>query len=221
MTDPNMKAKVENLLYQWHNDTKFESSSTRLRENPYYQMLIELGEEAVPFLVAEMDGHLSHALCTITGENPVEEHVAGDMDAIASYWKEWLKQKNTRKKYPESHTVLGISLVPHETYETYDRRHRALVQWKGSNSIVDVVVEHSPDFYRNRHEYLDITVTVQGRVFASNSKTWEEVDVSLYRELNQCERLRMEEADRATKRLEEIRNNRSLFDASILKGNEQ
>lgn len=216
MPDPNMRAKVENILYRWHADTKFESSSTKQRENPYYQMLIELGEEAIPFLVAEMDGHLDHALRAITGENPVEEHVAGDMDAIASYWADWLKQKNTRKKYPEQRSVLGVSLEPFE----FRNRNQDVVVWMGDNDILDITVEHSSYFGRRNHEYLEVRINISqpdepDRLFGVHVNSWESIEEEIQSALDYEEKLYTDQLNLATSNLSKVQSNRKLFKESL------
>lgn len=214
--DSNMRAKVENLLYLWRANTQFESSSTQLRENLYYKRLIELGEEAVPFLVAEMDGHLSHALCTITEENPVEEQDAGDMDAIASCWKQWLTEKNTRKKYPEQHIVLGVNLEPFE----FRHRNEDVVVWMGDNDVFDIKVEHSSYFGKRRHEYLEVRITISqpdepDRGLYVNPKSWESVEEAIRDALDFEENLYTDQLNLAVSRLNDVRSNRKLIEENL------
>jgi len=92
-------------LKQWSKETVFLSSSNRKIQNPSYQAIVKMGEKAVPIILKHMSkfkghgGHLSTALCLITGANPVTEEIAGRMARISEAWIRW-GQKNWPLKSP-------------------------------------------------------------------------------------------------------------------------
>lgn len=60
-----------------------------------YQRIIGLGPKAIPLILLELQQETDHwfwALEAITGENPVVDKDAGDMEASADAWIEWGKE---------------------------------------------------------------------------------------------------------------------------------
>jgi len=61
-----------------------------------YQNIIGMGPAVVPLILKELEKEPDHwfwALEAITGENPVGENEAGDLEASARAWVQWGKQK--------------------------------------------------------------------------------------------------------------------------------
>jgi hypothetical protein len=88
---PGHGPRVAALVSTWLRDTEFDSTSEKF-SHPAYKQIIELGEKAVPFLLAEMrdrPDQWSTALRTITGENPVPPEARGRLREIARSWVEW------------------------------------------------------------------------------------------------------------------------------------
>jgi hypothetical protein len=60
--------------------------------NPAYRQIIEMGWEAVPFLLSEVNqqsGHWFTALAQITGSNPVTNQMRGNLRSIRRAWICW------------------------------------------------------------------------------------------------------------------------------------
>ena len=60
--------------------------------HPAYQQIIGMGTPALPLIFQELQREPDHwfwALGAITGENPVPEEDAGDLDAMTDAWLSW------------------------------------------------------------------------------------------------------------------------------------
>ena len=60
--------------------------------HPAYQQIIGMGEYALPLIFQALQREPDHwfwALGAITGENPVPDAHAGDLDAMTSDWLSW------------------------------------------------------------------------------------------------------------------------------------
>ena len=80
------------LLRQWRSETRFCSSLSQVVQHPAYEQMIRLGPQVVPLILHELAAqpdHLFYALTAITGENPVHDDDAGDLDAMTRAWLEW------------------------------------------------------------------------------------------------------------------------------------
>jgi hypothetical protein len=85
------------LVEKWRAGTAFISSLTRLAMHPAYQQIIGMGRAAIPLLLRELQSTPDHwfwALTAITGENPVNEKDAGNLQKMAETWIEWGRQRN-------------------------------------------------------------------------------------------------------------------------------
>lgn len=86
--------KFNVLASTWRRETALQSSVTTLAMHPAYQQIIGLGELGLPLIFQELRREPDHwfwALQAITGENPVSEENAGDLEAMASDWLAWAK----------------------------------------------------------------------------------------------------------------------------------
>lgn len=84
------------LARHWQTESRFLSFARQMARLPSYQAIIEMGEEALPFIFAEMQkqpGHWFIALRQITGENPVRPEHKGDLQKMTADWLEWAKEK--------------------------------------------------------------------------------------------------------------------------------
>jgi len=87
-----LEAELRQLAAEWKRSRGVASSITRLAMLPPYQRIIGKGKDAVPFLLRELAREPDHwfwALTAITGENPVPEQAAGDLQAMARAWIAW------------------------------------------------------------------------------------------------------------------------------------
>ena len=60
--------------------------------NTHYQQLIGMGPVAIPLVLREMaeaPDLFDWALSAITGDSPVPEEAAGDLERVAAAWLDW------------------------------------------------------------------------------------------------------------------------------------
>ena len=92
-----LRAQFTRLADLWKRDTAHLSNITRRAMHPAYQRIICMGHEAVPFMLEEFrKGQLDDwfwALSAITGENPITEGIAGDVEDMAEAWLQWGRTK--------------------------------------------------------------------------------------------------------------------------------
>ena len=65
---------------------------TAMAMHPTYQQIIGMGEPALPLIFQDLRREPDHwfwALGAITGENPVPDAHAGDLDAMTHDWLSW------------------------------------------------------------------------------------------------------------------------------------
>lgn len=77
---------------EWKRDMRFCSSPEIAAAHPSYQRIIGMGPEAVPLILREMQaepGLWFDALMAITGEQPIAESHAGDIEAMTADWISW------------------------------------------------------------------------------------------------------------------------------------
>lgn len=85
-----LKAELKSHIKKWKDDTGFMSCIKTEHES--YQAIIKMGKVVLPFLLKEMietPNHFSHALIAISGENPIPQEIAGNLDLIVEVWKKW------------------------------------------------------------------------------------------------------------------------------------
>ena len=90
-----IKNRFEDLRDQWMENTKYESSATKIVEHPCYQEIIETGESMIPFILREVrtgNNHWFYALRKITGYTPRN---AGKLnfDELRLAWMEWSEEQ--------------------------------------------------------------------------------------------------------------------------------
>lgn len=92
----NLETKFPALVERWKKDTEADSSIARMVRHPAYQQIIEMGQAAVPLLLAELQRELDFwfaALHAITGANPAPPEAAGKVKQMAQAWIEWGREK--------------------------------------------------------------------------------------------------------------------------------
>ena len=81
------------LAAQWREDTRFESSLMQSITHPAYRAIVQLGQDAVPVLLKQLQQQQLEpwffALREITGVDPVASAQRGNMQAIAGAWLHW------------------------------------------------------------------------------------------------------------------------------------
>lgn len=81
----------DEMASQWKRETRHLSSINAIAMHPDYQRIISFGPEALPFICRSLKKKPDHwfwALAAITGENPVREEDAGDIDKMMKAWLE-------------------------------------------------------------------------------------------------------------------------------------
>lgn len=87
-----VEQKFQGLASRWRHETALQSSMTALAMHPAYQQIIGLGDRALPLIFQELRREPDHwfwALGAITGENPVPDAHAGDLEAMTCDWLFW------------------------------------------------------------------------------------------------------------------------------------
>lgn len=84
--------RFHKLVANWKAKSRHLSNVAQISMVFSYQSIIGMGPEVVPLILAELDKEPDHwfwALEAITGENPVGDDIAGDMEASAKAWLQW------------------------------------------------------------------------------------------------------------------------------------
>jgi hypothetical protein len=90
--DEGLRVAFEELALAWSTATAHLSSPTRLMEHFAYRQIIGLGPRVLPLLLRDLQetGRFWFpALNAITGENPIPEEAAGDVDRMSEAWIKW------------------------------------------------------------------------------------------------------------------------------------
>jgi len=93
--------RFQKLRDDWKSKTRHLSNTAQISLVFSYQTIIGMGTPVVPLILAELEKRPEHwfwALEAITGENPVAQGDAGDVEASARAWVEWGKQKGLLPK---------------------------------------------------------------------------------------------------------------------------
>jgi hypothetical protein len=81
-----------NVAEQWKSETAPYSSIRRKKQHPLYRQIVEIGEAAVPLILADLNrkpSHLFWALGEITGESPAENSNARNFLDVVKAWLKW------------------------------------------------------------------------------------------------------------------------------------
>jgi hypothetical protein len=90
------KARFRRLAREWREDTGFLSSTTEKSMHPAYQMIIGMGPDALPMIIADLrenSGHWYWALKAISSEDPVSPANRGNIRLMRDAWLTWADQK--------------------------------------------------------------------------------------------------------------------------------
>ena len=91
-TDEGVRVAFEELALSWSSATAHLSSPAKLIEHPAYRQIIGLGPAVLPLILRDL-AHTNRfwfpALNAITGENPIPDDAAGDVERMTAAWIEW------------------------------------------------------------------------------------------------------------------------------------
>jgi hypothetical protein len=96
-----IQERFRELRDDWKSKARHLSNTAQISLVFPYQMIIGMGPQVVPLILAELEKETDHwfwALEAITGENPVAEQEAGDVEASARAWIRWGKQNGLLAK---------------------------------------------------------------------------------------------------------------------------
>jgi len=91
-----IQKEFNELAKQWRSERGAVSSTTALSMHPAYQLIIGMGERVLPFIFADLQKQLDHwfwALRAITHADPVSPENRGNMEAMATAWLNWGREK--------------------------------------------------------------------------------------------------------------------------------
>jgi len=89
--------RFKKLAARWKNESRFMSSPFQMANLPSYRAIIGMGPAVIPLLLNELSNETDHwffALWQLTGENPVPEDAAGDIQRMAQAWLRWGEQRH-------------------------------------------------------------------------------------------------------------------------------
>jgi hypothetical protein len=88
----NIEETYHRLAEEWKSETAPLSSIRRKKQHPAYRKLVEMGEPAIPFILADLarkPSHLFWVLRDITNLNPADPAAAGNFLDVIDSWIEW------------------------------------------------------------------------------------------------------------------------------------
>ena len=91
-----LEESFRKLADEWLEHIAFEASLSAITKLPSYRAIIDLGEEAVPFLLRELESRPNFwfaALREITKANPVPDKDKGDLGKMTQAWLRWAKEQ--------------------------------------------------------------------------------------------------------------------------------
>lgn len=93
--DPNVRSVEEEfneLANQWHDETDFLSSPSRITGSDTYLRIISLGRRVIPLILEDLKergGSWYRALRIISDDNPVSVGARGDVEQMKQAWLQW------------------------------------------------------------------------------------------------------------------------------------
>lgn len=94
-----LELEFSNLVKKWKEGRGPVSLANRMAAHPAYRQIMQMGEPAIPLILAELEREVDHwfiALHEITGANPVRQQSRGKLLEMAAAWLEWGRQKGYR-----------------------------------------------------------------------------------------------------------------------------
>ncbi|HZV03649.1 MAG TPA: hypothetical protein VE999_01035 [Gemmataceae bacterium] len=90
-----LKERFRRLSAVWQKETAYLSSMTEASHHPAYQEIIHLGPDVIPLLLRDLQAHHTHwfaALHALTGAEPIDPSVAGNVPKMVDAWLCWAKE---------------------------------------------------------------------------------------------------------------------------------
>lgn len=87
-------------LAKWHSETEFSSLLAEKRAHPAYRQIVDLGEEAIPLILKEIESSPSFvfmALHDITGDDPIAVEHRGRVPLMIEDWLRWGSEHGFRQ----------------------------------------------------------------------------------------------------------------------------
>ena len=87
-------------LEKWRSETELSSMLSEKRAHPAYQEIVNLGEEAIPLILEEIESRASFifmALHDITGRNPIPQEDRGRVARMIEAWSRWGSEHGFRQ----------------------------------------------------------------------------------------------------------------------------
>jgi hypothetical protein len=84
------------LAARWKDETSVYSASWQIKAHPAYQQIVDLGEDAIPLLLARLGQPCVQwmmALSAIAGDDPSPPEHAGHIARMAEAWLAWGRQR--------------------------------------------------------------------------------------------------------------------------------
>ncbi len=84
--------RFHELAEHWKKETLVLSNSTAIEQNPAYQEIIQMGQDAIPLILAELAREPDFwfgALQELTGANPTTLEMRGKVRLLADAWLKW------------------------------------------------------------------------------------------------------------------------------------
>jgi hypothetical protein len=88
--------RYRTLAEEWRRETGMESRVAQKVKHPAFLAIVAMGEPAIPLILEDLQhrpSHLFWAIQRITGENPVDRVVAGNVRAMIDLWIDWGKER--------------------------------------------------------------------------------------------------------------------------------
>ncbi|HUP61995.1 MAG TPA: hypothetical protein VNA69_16430 [Thermoanaerobaculia bacterium] len=91
-TDEGLRVAFEELALSWSSATAHLSSPSKMVEHSSYRQIIGLGPAVLPLMLRDLAQNHRFwfpALNAITGENPIPDDAAGDVERMTDAWIGW------------------------------------------------------------------------------------------------------------------------------------
>lgn len=88
-----IEKKFNKLAKIWKNETANYKDSQAIVEHSAYQAIVDMGKDAVPFIIAELKSELRYwfpALTAIFNHSPVPVTRIGNYEKMREDWLKWL-----------------------------------------------------------------------------------------------------------------------------------
>jgi hypothetical protein len=94
-----VEQRFRRLEAVWEEDTLYLSDAHRIIEHPAFQEIVGMGEEGIPFMLADLAKSPRQwvwALPRITGVNPVPPSEGGNIRKMTEAWLRWGRENGCR-----------------------------------------------------------------------------------------------------------------------------